>query len=98
MSTAAAPEHFDNVRRFVASVTIHHASSRGVTLIQCDTPPSHKNVFCFGCPVLLLLLCCGYVTTVKLGLVPKELRLVGGGSKNKLWQQIVADVFQLPVR
>jgi sugar (pentulose or hexulose) kinase len=36
--------------------------------------------------------------TVKLGLVPKELRLVGGGSKNKLWQQIVADVFQLPVR
>jgi len=30
--------------------------------------------------------------------VPKELRLVGGGSKNKLWQQIVADVFQLPVR
>jgi xylulokinase len=35
---------------------------------------------------------------VKLGLVPKELRLVGGGSKNKLWQQIVADVFQLPVR
>lgn len=37
-------------------------------------------------------------TAVKLGLVPKELRLVGGGSKNKLWQQIVADVFQLPVR
>lgn len=36
--------------------------------------------------------------TVRLGLVPKELRLVGGGSKNKLWQQIVADVFQLPVR
>lgn len=37
-------------------------------------------------------------TAVALGLVPTELRLVGGGSKNKLWQQIVADVFQLPVR
>ncbi|WIA42348.1 hypothetical protein OEZ86_008359 [Tetradesmus obliquus] len=33
-----------------------------------------------------------------LGLVPKELRLVGGGSKNALWRQIVADVFQLPVK
>lgn len=32
------------------------------------------------------------------GLELKELRLVGGGSKNPLWQQIVADVFQLPVR
>jgi xylulokinase len=34
----------------------------------------------------------------ELGLVPKELRLVGGGSKNALWRQIVADVFQLPVK
>jgi hypothetical protein len=33
-----------------------------------------------------------------LGLRARELRLVGGGSKNVLWQQIVADVFQLPVR
>eukprot|EP00877_Chromochloris_zofingiensis_P014117 jgi/Chrzof1/895/Cz01g32300.t1 len=33
-----------------------------------------------------------------LGLVARELRLVGGGSNNKLWQQIVADVFQLPIR
>ncbi len=33
-----------------------------------------------------------------LGLVATELRLVGGGSKNPLWQQIVADVFELPVR
>jgi sugar (pentulose or hexulose) kinase len=35
---------------------------------------------------------------VALGLVPQELRLVGGGSRNPLWRQIVADVFQLPVR
>jgi xylulokinase len=34
----------------------------------------------------------------ELGLVPKELRVVGGGSKNALWRQIVADVFQLPVK
>jgi hypothetical protein len=39
-----------------------------------------------------------FCPAVKLGLELKELRLVGGGSKNKLWQQIVSDVFQLPVR
>jgi xylulokinase len=33
-----------------------------------------------------------------LGLEPAEVRLVGGGSKNRLWRQIVADVFQLPIR
>lgn len=33
-----------------------------------------------------------------MGLQPRELRLVGGGSKNRLWRQIVADAFQLPVR
>lgn len=27
-----------------------------------------------------------------------ELRLVGGGSRNPLWRQIIADVFQVPVR
>jgi xylulokinase len=32
-----------------------------------------------------------------LGLRATEVRLVGGGSVNPLWQQIVADVFQLPV-
>lgn len=34
---------------------------------------------------------------ISLGLRPQEIRLVGGGSKNRLWRQIVADVFQLPV-
>eukprot|EP00803_Ostreobium_quekettii_P003256 evm.model.scf_876.5 EVM.evm.TU.scf_876.5 scf_876:25056-26697(-) len=32
------------------------------------------------------------------GFRPKELRLVGGGSKNRLWRRIVADAFQLPLR
>ena len=27
-----------------------------------------------------------------------ELRVVGGGSKNRLWRRIVADAFQLPLR
>ena len=27
-----------------------------------------------------------------------ELRVVGGGSKNPLWRQIIADAFQLPLR
>mmetsp|Transcript_4603 Transcript_4603/g.13232 ORF Transcript_4603/g.13232 Transcript_4603/m.13232 type:complete len:479 (+) Transcript_4603:228-1664(+) len=34
----------------------------------------------------------------KHGVEAKELRIVGGGSSNQLWCQIVADVFQLPVR
>lgn len=33
-----------------------------------------------------------------LGLQPTELRVVGGGAKNPLWRQIIADAFQLPVR
>lgn len=31
------------------------------------------------------------------GAAATQLRLVGGGSKNALWRQIVADIFQLPV-
>eukprot|EP00413_Alexandrium_margalefii_P014186 CAMPEP_0204549252 /NCGR_PEP_ID=MMETSP0661-20131031/24199_1 /ASSEMBLY_ACC=CAM_ASM_000606 /TAXON_ID=109239 /ORGANISM="Alexandrium margalefi, Strain AMGDE01CS-322" /LENGTH=162 /DNA_ID=CAMNT_0051556187 /DNA_START=10 /DNA_END=495 /DNA_ORIENTATION=+ len=40
----------------------------------------------------------GYRRMQELGLEAKELRLVGGGSKNRLWRQIIADVFQLPVQ
>ena len=31
------------------------------------------------------------------GVVPAEVRLVGGGSKSCVWRQIVADIFQCPV-
>ncbi len=34
----------------------------------------------------------------KLGFVPKELRLTGGGAKSKVWRQIVADILNLPVK
>ena len=33
----------------------------------------------------------------KQGVVPAEIRLVGGGSKSAIWRQIVADVFNCPV-
>lgn len=32
------------------------------------------------------------------GIAATELRVVGGGSQNKLWRRIVADAFQLPLR
>ena len=31
------------------------------------------------------------------GVAPSEIRLVGGGSKSRVWRQIVADVFNCPV-
>lgn len=34
----------------------------------------------------------------QLGIVPNELRLVGGAAKNLLWQQILADLCGVPVR
>jgi xylulokinase len=33
----------------------------------------------------------------ELGFAPLELRLIGGGSKNPLWRQILADILNLPV-
>jgi xylulokinase len=35
---------------------------------------------------------------IELGFKPKEIRLTGGGSKSPLWQKIVADVTNVPVR
>ena len=39
----------------------------------------------------------GLDSFVKLGFNAKEIRLVGGGAKSRLWRQIVADVCNLPV-
>jgi xylulokinase len=32
-----------------------------------------------------------------LGIHPSEIRLIGGGSKSRIWRQIAADIFQVPV-
>ncbi len=34
----------------------------------------------------------------KLGFKPREIRLIGGGSKSPLWRQIAADIMNLPIR
>ena len=39
----------------------------------------------------------GFSRMKSLGLIPSEIRATGGGSKSKLWLQIVADIFQTPV-
>mmetsp|Transcript_21338 Transcript_21338/g.40624 ORF Transcript_21338/g.40624 Transcript_21338/m.40624 type:complete len:534 (-) Transcript_21338:2260-3861(-) len=40
----------------------------------------------------------GYLVMQQLGVQVDELRVVGGGSKNRLWRQIIADIFQVPLR
>jgi xylulokinase len=39
----------------------------------------------------------GFARMKGLGLTPAEIRATGGGSKSKLWLQIVADILQTPV-
>jgi len=34
---------------------------------------------------------------IKLGLVPKEIRLTGGGARSPVWRQLAADIFGVPV-
>jgi len=35
---------------------------------------------------------------LKLGFKPREIRLIGGGSKSALWRQIAADIMNVPIR
>lgn len=39
----------------------------------------------------------GLESFVRLGFEPKEIKLIGGGSKSRLWRQMAADIFELPV-
>jgi xylulokinase len=39
----------------------------------------------------------GLAVLERCGIVPQEIRLVGGGAKSPLWRQMVADIFGLPV-
>lgn len=45
-----------------------------------------------------LALLCGHARFRELGLEAAEIRLVGGGSRNPLWRQIIADAFGVPIR
>jgi xylulokinase len=38
-----------------------------------------------------------YLVMVEVGIQPERLILAGGGARSRLWQQMVADVFGLPV-
>ncbi len=39
----------------------------------------------------------GFSRMKSLGLLPEEIRATGGGSKSRLWLQVVADIFKTPV-
>jgi xylulokinase len=39
----------------------------------------------------------GFARMQRLGLKPSEIRATGGGARSRLWLQIVADVFKVPV-
>jgi xylulokinase len=39
----------------------------------------------------------GLESFTRLGFTPKEIRIIGGGSRSALWRQMAADVFDLPV-
>jgi len=39
----------------------------------------------------------GLSRMMSLGLIPRQLRATGGGARSRLWLQIVADIFHLPV-
>ena len=42
-------------------------------------------------------LCSGIARMKRLGVEVDALRLVGGGSKNPLWRQMIADTLQVPI-
>ena len=49
-------------------------------------------------PLIIASACAGMRMLEKYGVAANELRVVGGGSKNRLWRRIIADAFQLPLR
>lgn len=40
----------------------------------------------------------GLESFTSLGFKPKEIKIIGGGAKSKLWRQMAADIFNLPIR
>jgi len=66
----------------------------GLTRINFNAPHMARAVM----EGTILNLGYGFSHMKSLGLIPSEIRATGGGSKSKLWLQIVADIFKTPVR
>jgi sugar (pentulose or hexulose) kinase len=66
----------------------------GLTRLSFNTPHMVRAVM----EGTILNLGYGFSRMKTLGLIPSEIRATGGGSKSGLWLQIVADIFQTPVR
>ena len=66
----------------------------GLTRINFNAPHIARAVM----EGTILNLGYGFSRMKTLGLIPSEIRATGGGSKSERWLQIVADIFQTPVR
>jgi xylulokinase len=65
----------------------------GLTRINFNAPHMVRAVM----EGTILNLGYGFSCMKSLGLIPSEIRATGGGSKSKLWLQIVANIFKTPV-
>lgn len=69
------------------------ASISGLTM----TNTSRENICRAAMESAVFALKGGLDTFKKLGFEPKEIRLIGGGSKSPLWRQIAADIMNVPI-
>lgn len=69
------------------------ASISGLTM----TNASRENICRAAMESAVFALKGGLDTFKKLGFEPKEIRLIGGGSKSPLWRQIAADIMNVPI-
>ena len=69
------------------------ASISGFTM----TNTSRENICRAAMESAVFALKGGLDTFKKLGFEPKEIRLIGGGSKSPLWRQIAADIMNVPI-
>ena len=69
------------------------ASINGLTM----TNTSRENICRAAMESAVFALKGGLDTFKKLGFEPKEIRLIGGGSKSPLWRQIAADIMNVPI-
>jgi xylulokinase len=72
-------------------------NGRGCLVGMTSTNVSQANIIRSAMESSILGLRLGLDSFVKLGFKPKEIRLIGGGSRNREWRQMAADIFALPV-